>query len=144
MYTVKVLAAIVGTVAVAAAPPTPPPRVAGAPATPPPAWANVARTSLWLAYGSYCWSEAGKAACVDMIPPARRADVPRMQARRGQTIVVHLRFRASSITVTSGGQRMARGAGNTISWRAGRAGLVLVDVKARGDSASYVVRLRVR
>src|SRR5712692_9032663 len=78
--------------AVASPPPTPPPRVEGASVAPPPAWAEISRTSLWLAYGSYCWSEAGKAACADMIPPAQRRDLRVIRARRSRTIVVRLRF----------------------------------------------------
>ncbi len=144
MYTVKLSAVILVAAAVAALPPTPPPRVEGAPVAPPPAWAEVSRTSLWLAYGSYCWSEAGKAACADMIPPAQRPDLPVIRARRGQAIVVRLRFRASRIVVTVGGRRVVRTTGSTVSWQTARTGIVSVEAKVRGDGASYVARLRIR
>jgi len=98
---------------------------------------------LWLAYGSYCWSEAGKAACADMIPPAQRRDLPVIRARRSRTIVVRLRFRASSIAVTVGGRVVARATGSTVSWRAARAGIVSVEAKVRGDGASYLARLKI-
>src|SRR6266536_1712337 len=59
---------------------------------PPAAWAESTRRSFWLAFGSYCWTTAGSAVCVDMIPPQSRADIPAIRVLRGAVILIHLAF----------------------------------------------------
>src|SRR6266849_6917428 len=72
-------------------PGVPPPKGA-----PPPAWIETSAKSAWLAYGSYCW----KTACVDMIPPQSRPDLPAFGVKRGGTVRVHLGFTAKSVSVS--------------------------------------------
>jgi hypothetical protein len=139
----KILAAHATVVALAAGsamPPGPPPRVGGTMTAPPPAWVEFGRSSRWLAYGSYCWETA----CVDMIPPDRRADLPLLRARRGQLLRIQLRFAPRSVVVRVGSAVVKRDTARTTSWHARRSGLIFVDAKGRGGSASYLARLTVR
>jgi hypothetical protein len=118
------------------APPKPPNSVA-----PPPAWIETTTRSSWLAYGSYCW----KTACVDMIAPNTRPDLPVFAVKRGSLIRVHLGFAAKSITVSVGNKALPtmRGATKRIaSWKATRGGILMISARATGDT-SYVARLRV-
>jgi hypothetical protein len=111
------------------------------PGAPPPAWIETKAKSAWLAYGSYCW----KTACVDMIPPNTRPDLPAFAVKRGATVRVHLGFAAKSITVSIGNTtiRPALDATKRIaSWKDTRGGILTVSARAAGD-ASYVARLRV-
>jgi hypothetical protein len=119
-------------------PPPKPPNAGG----PPPAWIEAQATSAWLAYGSYCW----KTACVDMIPPQSRPDLPAFGVKRGGTVRVHLGFTAKSVSVSLDKRaiRVKLDATRRIaSWSATRGGVITVFARTAGD-ASYVTRLRVR
>ncbi len=121
-----------------AAPPPKPPNPQG----PPPAWIETQAKSAWLAYGSYCW----KRACVDMIPPQSRPDVPTFGVKRGRTIRVHLGFTAKAVSVGVGGRVVRATLDSTrriVSWTATRGGTLTVFARTAGD-ASYVARLRIR
>jgi hypothetical protein len=124
--------------AVLAVPPGPPPKVSGVAVAPPPAWAESGSRAVWAAFGSYCW----KTACVDMLPPAGRPDLPGLRARAGSLVRLHLGFVPRGPIVTIGARRVtATIAGRVVAWRA-RAGIADVRVKGPGGSASYLVRLR--
>ena len=117
-------------------PPTPP--NAGAP---PPAWIETQARSAWLAYGSYCW----KTACVDMIPPQARPDLPVFRAGRGTMVRVHFGFAARSVNASLDG-KVARvrldATKRIVSWRAARGGVLTVFARPAAGDASYVARLR--
>ncbi len=109
---------------------------------PPPAWIETQARSAWLAYGSYCW----KTACVDMIPPQSRPDLPAFGVKRGRTVRVHLGFTAKSVSVSLDKKavRAKLDATKTIaSWSATRGGVLTVFARTAGD-ASYVARIRIR
>ena len=91
------LLALLLVLSVAVGPPTgPPPKAGGTLGTgPPPAWIEDGRRSRWLLYGSYCW----KTACVDMLPPDARPELPRIRVRPGQTLRVHLAFTPARASV---------------------------------------------
>jgi hypothetical protein len=98
--------------------------------------------SAWLAYGSYCW----KTACIDMIPPQSRPDLPAFAVKRGGTVRVHLGFTARSVGVSIDKRaiRVKLDATKRIaSWSATRGGVLTVFARTAGD-ASYIARLRVR
>jgi hypothetical protein len=95
-----------------------------------------------MAFGSYCWSGGGEAACVDMIPPTARTDIPTLRVRRGATISVHLRFRPTRVDATVAGSALrpaVRGA--TITWDARGRGLVIFGTNSAGGRASYLIRV---
>lgn len=133
------LAAALAFLTLAAGPPSAPPRVAGA-ASPPPAWFEAGSRSVWASFGSYCWSTA----CVDMIPPERRADLARLPARPGMRVSLRLRFAPKSVRVfhLSGRRRALRAAyrGRVVPFSA-REGIVEVEVRGSRGSASYLVRI---
>jgi hypothetical protein len=126
-------------VALAGRPTTPPPKVTGVKAAPPPAWVQSGTRSVWAAFGSYCW----RTACVDMIPPAGRPDLPVLRVSRGAVVGLHLGFVPRSVSVKVGSTKLAASYGRTkvVTWHA-RAGIAAVNVKGPGGSASYLVRLR--
>jgi len=132
-------ALVLASVALAGRPATPPPKVTGVKASPPPAWAESGTRSVWAAFGSYCW----KTACVDMIPPAGRPDLPVLHASRGAVVRLHLGFVPRAVTVTVGRTKLVAtyGRNGVVTWRA-RPGTADVCVKGSGGSASYLVRLR--
>ncbi len=125
-------------------PSTPPPKAPN-PGGPPPAWIETQSKSAWLAFGSYCWTTAGVGACVDMIPPQSRPDLPVFRVARGRTVRVHLGFAAKSASVNVGGRVVrARLAVNrrVLSWSATRGGILTVFARPSAGDASYVARLR--
>ena len=127
-------------VALAGPPTSPPPKVIGVNAAPPPAWVEAGGRSVWAAFGSYCW----KTACVDMLPPATRPDLPRLTVGRGAVVRLHLRFvpRSATVGLVGGKETAIHATGaRVISWRA-QLGLVGVSVKGASGSATYFVRLR--
>jgi hypothetical protein len=145
-----VLAALVGIAAAVAfawpgrpsgAPPKPPDAM-----HPPPAWIETQTTSRWLAYGSYCWhSRPGRAACVDMLPPATRPGLPMLRTARAVGIRVHMAFRATTVSISVGGKAVAAkldASRRVLSWQANRAGVLVIDVRGVGGDASYVGRLQ--
>jgi hypothetical protein len=125
------------------APPTgPPPKVGGTIGVgPPPAWVEVGRRSRWLAYGSYCWITA----CVDMVPPQTRSDLPRIKVKPGQMLRVHLGFTPAlaRVHMLRGDRAVAvpstRGR-RSISFRA-RRGVLMVAASASRGTPSYLARL---
>ena len=119
-------------------PPPKPPNAGG----PPPAWIETQAKSAWLAYSSYCW----KTACVDMIPPQTRPDLPVFGVQRGRTARVHLGFTATSVSVSLDKRAVRAKLDATkriASWSATRGGVLTVFARTAGD-ASYVARLRIR
>lgn len=123
-----------------ARPPGPPPTVAGAPVAPPPAWIEAGRVERWLAYSSYCW----KTACVDMLPPEMRPDVPTVAVPPGRAALLHFGFLPRSVTVSkvSGPSRRLPPA-RAVTWRPG-GGLYLITARSQAGSAGYLVRIRIR
>jgi len=122
-------------------PTKPPPKPPNADA-PPPAWIETPARSAWLAHGSYCW----KTACVDMIPPQDRPDLPVFGVKRGRTVRVHLGFTAKSVSVSVDKRSIAMKLDTTrriASWNATRGGVLTVFARTAGD-ASYVARLQIR
>jgi hypothetical protein len=133
------IALTIAAAALAGRPTSPPPKVSGVKAAPPPAWVESGTRSVWAAFGSYCW----KTACVDMLPPAGRPDLPVLRAPRGTLVRLRLAFVPRTVTVTIGKSKVPAVHGKTrvVTWRA-RPGIVVVEVKGPGGSASYFVRLR--
>ena len=125
-----------------ARPPDPPPKVSGTPVSPPPAWFTLRSRDRWFAFSSYCW----KTACVDMIPPQMRPDVPRARARLGERLTIQLAFRPTSLEImrigASGVVRAWRlPAERVTTWKIGSLDALVVAAKSPSGSASYVVRL---
>lgn len=122
-----------------AKPGTPPPNVAGTTSEPPPAWYSVGAPSWWLAYGSFCWTTA----CVDFLPPARRTDLPRVKARVGQNLGIHLGFDPRSVRVrvlaTSASYPLVARR-NTV-WRIRASGLIVIETRGAKGTASYLARI---
>ena len=118
-------------------PRAPAPHVAGVSVAPPPAWIDDGVRSAWLAFGSYCWQTQ----CVDFVPPSQRK-LTAVLVRRGTRLTVHLRFRASSLTVRVGTRKVAAASGSSAGWRASAGGIVNVDAHGPGGSASYVARIQ--
>jgi hypothetical protein len=119
--------------------PAPKPAQAGGP---PPAWAETQTKAVWLSYGSYCW----RTGCADYLPPTQRDGVPQLAAARGTQIRVHLGFVPSRLVLRFlPSNKVVRLAPRRIAaWRSGVGGVVSVEAKAPGGSASYVLRIRLR
>jgi hypothetical protein len=107
--------------------------------------------SQWLAFGSYCWSsKQGHGACVDMIGPEQRQDIPKLSVTADELLRIHLAFTAKSVDLSvghSGRISLHRRNTGTLAWRApNRRGrlLVMVDVQAPGGQASYLAWIQVR
>jgi hypothetical protein len=111
---------------------------------PPPAWIETSTRSVWLAYGSYCWTTL----CVDMIPPAMRKDIPLVAVRTGNAVRVHLAFvpRTANVVILRGDRptTLRLRPRQVLVWRPRVSGLALVDVRGAPGSAGYLVRLRLR
>jgi hypothetical protein len=140
----KTAAAVLVTLALgagspSAAPGTPPPNVAGTTSEPPPAWFGASGVERWFAYGSYCWTTA----CLDFLPPARRTDLPKLVARPGQTLAIHLRFVPKSIRVRvlATGRVYPLVSARDTRWRIRGSGVIVVEVRATRGSASYLARI---
>lgn len=141
-FRVPILVVILLALVVAAAqakPPTPPPNVAGTSAEPPPAWFDGAARPGWFAYSTFCWTTA----CVDYLPPARRPDLPRLSARVGQTLGIHLGFVPKSVLVRvlETNKSYALVARRDTTWRVRARGLIQVEARAAKGSASYLARI---
>ena len=122
-----------------AKPGTPPPNVAGTTGEPPPAWFALGARSGWLAYSSFCWTTV----CVDFLPPARRTDLPKLAARPGQTLQIHLGFapRSVLVRVLETNKAYPLVARRDTSWRVRGSGVILVEARGAKGSASYAARL---
>jgi hypothetical protein len=107
---------------------------------PPPAWIETATGDRWLAFSSFCW----KTTCVDFLPPEMRPELPRLTVRRGESVRFHLGFVPRAVTVTAGGKTARLAARRIASWRAPKGGIVVVNARGTGGSASYVARLTLR
>jgi hypothetical protein len=123
-------------------PADPPPKVGGTfGGGPPPAWIEIGTRSGWLAYGSYCW----RTACVDMVPPESRSDLPRIKVRPRQMLRVHLGFTPAlaRVHMLRGDRAVAvpstRGR-RSISFRA-RRGILMIAASASRGTPSYLARL---
>src|SRR6266540_4117233 len=122
-----------------AKPPGPPPHVSGATTAPPPACYAAGGRDGWLAYGSYCWSSAGAANCVDFIPPTKRSGLPLVRVARGSLIGLHVRFVPNSLHGTlflpGGGTRTTSlRAARDSSWRVSGFGILSLEAKGAGGS----------
>lgn len=122
-----------------AKPGTPPPNVAGTTSEPPPAWFRIGSRASWFAYSSFCWT----AACVDFLPPSRRTDLPRLTARPGQAVAIHLGFAPKSVLVRVLATRRSYPliARRDTSWRVRGSGVIVIEVRGVTGSASYLARL---
>ena len=122
-----------------AKPGTPPPNVAGTTGEPPPAWFQLGGRAQWFAYSSFCWTTT----CVDFLPPARRTDLPKVAARAGQTLAIHLGFvpKRVSVRVLETSKTYALVAGRDTSWRVRGSGIVLVETRGAKGTASYAARI---
>jgi hypothetical protein len=111
-------------------------------AGPPPAWVETRAHSTWLAYGSYCWTTL----CVDMIPPAKRKDIPALSVGPGATVRIHLSFvpHAANVVILRGAHpiTLRLRPRRILVWRPRARGLALLDVRGARGSAGYLVRLR--
>lgn len=140
-----IAALALATGAVGARPPGKAPRVRGVTVAPPPAWAEAGSRARWLAFGSYCWSTA----CVDMLPPANRPDLPVLRLSAQGSVRIHLAFRPSSLSV-----RIVRGAKlgpllklparAVVDWHPVQAGLAIIEARGPHGSTSYLMRLTPR
>lgn len=121
-----------------------PPTLSGAGGPPPPAWIETPAGSEWMAYGTYCWG-----ACVRMVAPSQRDDVPRVRVQRGDEVAVRLGFDPAelSLSVSADGRReqVPVPARRDVTWRATRGGVVSLSARPDGGGrdASYHVRLEV-
>ena len=133
------LLALVVLPAGAAAPTDPPPNVEGTKGEPPPAWAVGSGTDTWLAYSSFCW----RTTCVTFLPPNRRDDVPTVKARRGAFLVIHLGFDPRWVKVRhlASGTSFPLVAAAVTRWRVRRAGLISIETRGSGGTASYLARV---
>jgi hypothetical protein len=123
--------------------PKAPPPTAPSSAAPPPAWIETQAKSAWLYYGSYCW----KTMCVDLIPPETRPGLPTFTVARGRIVRVHLRFVATSATVSIDRRKVSSSFNadkQILLWSATRAGILTISARAAAGDASYVARLQVR
>jgi len=122
-----------------AAPGTPPPDVAGTTSEPPPAWFGASGVEHWFACGSYCWTTA----CLDFLPPGRRTDLPKLAARPGATVSIHLRFVPKSlrVRVLASGRVFPLVAARDTRWRLRGSGVIVVEIRATRGSASYLARV---
>ena len=127
---------------VSAGPPTAPPPKPAQPGGPPPAWAETGTVSMWLAYGSYCW----RTGCADYIPPPQRPGIPLLTVRRGALVRFHLAFTPSDLKLRliPSGKKVALSRTRVAVWRSPTAGIVSLEARGAGGSASYVLRVRVR
>lgn len=109
-------------------------------AAPPPAWIEYGARSRWLAYGSYCC----RTACVDMLPPESRPDLPRVKVTPGRMVRVHLGFKSTmaSVHVLRAGRavKLPPTGRRTLSFRA-RRGILIVGERGPRGSAGYIARL---
>lgn len=126
-------------------PPFPPPTL-GEVGGPPPVWLDAAGTSLWLAYGSYCWASSGKGACVDFIRPDSRNDIPTLLIRRGSVLAFHFPFLPTRrvsvyLNTSSGSARTMLARARIVRWRPLRSGMVALLAEGRGGKASYLILL---
>ncbi|MDP9286005.1 MAG: hypothetical protein M3P41_13780 [Actinomycetota bacterium] len=124
-------------------PPKASPPTAPSSGAPPPAWIETQAQSAWLFYGSYCWQTM----CVDLIPPETRPSLPTFTVVRRRTVRVHLRFVATSATVSIDRRKVSASFNartRIVSWSANRAGILTISARSAAGDASYVARLRVR
>jgi hypothetical protein len=119
-------------------PSSPPPKPAQA-AGPPAAWVESVSRSGWFDFGSYCW----KTSCADYLPPATRPALREFRTPIGQILRIHLAFLPKTVSARMlPGKRFQRiSAGRIIRWRVQTYGIIELQVKGPGGSASYVLRL---
>jgi hypothetical protein len=130
----------------------PPPTRSGSPGKsrmmrpgPPPALIETPGGSVWLAFGSYCWSgpeEKGTVVglCVDMVPAP--ADLPVVRFVPGQRIRIRLAFEPREVSLTVGGSPILMQPRRVLEWTATRGGVLELFVyPERGGDATYRARL---
>lgn len=88
----------------------------GAPAAegPPPATVTAAGETRTMAIGSYCWTTADSAICVDRAAPARG---PRMALDPGRRVTFRFGFDPAEVTLDTGPRLVALPARRTVRWR---------------------------
>lgn len=118
-----------------AAPPTP--AQAGGP---PPAWVETSTKSAWFDYGSYCW----RTGCADYIPPQQRPGLREFSLAKGTTVRMHFGFPPKSVVLrfVSSGRSVTLAPTRLLAWKATTGGVIALELKGAGGSASYVIRLR--
>lgn len=120
--------------------PSDPPAAPGVGDGPPPAWVEGPSDVSWLGFGSYCWVNA----CVDMLPPEERDDLPSLAAEAGDEVTFHLDFEPAGLRVSAdGGEGAELPARSTVSWTVTGTGIVTLfaEVGTPGGDVSYHVRL---
>ena len=106
-------------------------------ARPPAAYVSVGSTRVPLAITSWCWG----AHCGAPIAASTHTAV----VSRGSTVRVELRFAPQHVLVAVAGfPERAKVAGREITWRAGHAGGITVNVRAAPGFITYVGRLRLK
>lgn len=121
------------------APSSPPPTVEGPVEPPPPAWAETESGDTWMAFGSYCWDNG----CVDMVPPDQLPDVPQVTVAAGETVIFHLAFNPSEVSLAffDGRPQVSLPAEPGISWEVSHTGFVALEARRpEGGSASYIAK----
>jgi hypothetical protein len=111
-------------------------------AKPPPAWVSTSFGRHLLGYSSYCWAGGGQSACADYVAPHCRgvATAPVIRVHRGERVRFELGFAPRRVSVSVANRPSQELATSRFpTWRANRAGplLLFVDAKGNGD-ASYV------
>jgi hypothetical protein len=113
---------------------------------PPAAWVATRAGERWLATASTCWRRAGSAEILCVGPVARRAEIPRLTVRRGESVRFRLGFAPTQTPFLRIGTRTFRLARSTApAWRAaGTGGQAQLIVRGtRGDvvyAAAFTVR----
>lgn len=120
-------------------PPAAPPVPAQA-SGPPPAWLDTSTTAAWFDYGSYCW----RTGCADYIPPAQRPGLREISLAKNAVVRMHFGFAPKSVIVRFVSSRKAvrLPPSRVVTWTVKAAGVISVEVRGAGGSASYVIRLR--
>jgi hypothetical protein len=147
LSTLIVLAAVAAVPTALGKPPGQPPVVKGAAVAPPPAWLQASGKALWMKFSSYCWHDStGRGACVDMLPPQSRTDLPFFRVRAGTPLPFHLRFIPDVLHVTVyrrlGFKHYILPPRRDVTWAARGNGVVELEARSGRRSATYLVRLQ--
>ncbi len=111
--------------------------------TPPSATIRTAAGSpTTMANGSSCWGRA----CIDMVGPEQRDDIPEVTVTRGSTITFALAFDPDEVTLSfpEDNRTIALDSERSPRWEVDQGGLAVVtavDHGTGGGDVGYVVRL---